>query len=459
MVEHALNNAKCALWVPPGMGKSVVGLTVAKAARRFGDDPRPTLVLGPLRVAREVWSDEVQKWEHLEGCTVQPVVGTLAERLNALKAKADVYTINYESLPWLLDKLKGQPWPFGRIIADEASKLKGLRVSIQTSKKGNDFVRGQGSTRAKALSKVVAAKDGPSAFLELTGTPASNGVKDLWGQLWFLDQGKRLGRTYTGFQARWFDTDYNGRTLVPRPYAFTQITEACRDLCLSVEPPPMAAPYVTERVVTLDKKTMAVYLEMEKRMFVELKGVEIEAFNAAAKTMKCLQIANGALYTEEGNNSKFAVLHDAKLDELESIVEECGGAPLLVAYHFDSDLARLRKRFPHGLNLAVAKDLARAKAGEGTVWFGHPGSVAHGIDGLQHHCNRLAVFGHWWDLEQYQQIVERIGPMRQFQANTGKPVYIYHILARDTIDEVVVARRDAKQSVQDAVLDYMKRKK
>ena len=222
------------------MGKTVVALTVLNNLQLSGDDTRPALILAPLRVAEFTWSDEAAKWEHLTDLSVQPLVGDPAQRQKGLAKPARAFTLNYEQLVWLVEKFKNEPWPFGTLVLDEATKLKGLRVSLQTSKKGTEFVKGQGSVRAKALSKIAFKPGGVSGVLELTGAPAPNGLKDLWGQVWFLDAGRRLGRTFTGFKSRWFETGYDEHTLIPRPYAHAQIMEACRDLCLSVEPPPMS---------------------------------------------------------------------------------------------------------------------------------------------------------------------------------------------------------------------------
>jgi hypothetical protein len=455
MLAHALEHPRSALWVPMGAGKSVVTLSAIDILQLSGEDRRPALVLAPLRVAQHVWPDEVAKWTHLNHIEVEPILGSPAQRLKALRSDhASVFTTNYENLEWLVDQFRGAPWPFGTLVLDEATKLKSLRVSMQTSKTGKQFLTGQGSVRAKALASV---SDKFSRVVELTGTPSPNGLKDLWGQLWFLDQGQRLGRTFEGFKGRWFQQSFDGYGMIPLPFAHDQIMERCHDLCLSIELPPMPDPIVSVVPVDLPPKARAIYAEMEKRMFAEVHGHEVEAFGAAARTMKCLQMANGAVYVGEDNN-EFVETHDAKLQALESIVNEAAGAPVLVAYHFKSDLARLKKAFPHGLDIATPEGLRRAKKGEGTVWFGHPASIGHGVDGLAEHCNIAAFFGHWWDLEQYLQFVGRIGPVRQLQTGRNKAVFLHFIVATDTVDEAVVARRDSKTEVQDVLMNYMKRK-
>jgi SNF2 family DNA or RNA helicase len=189
---------------------------------------------------------------------------------------------------------------------------------------------------------------------------------------------------------------------------------------------------------------------------MELESHEVEAFGAAARTIKCLQLANGAAYVGEGN-TEFIEVHEAKLQALESIVEEAAGAPILVAYHFKSDLARLQRTFPAGRALdADPRTIQDWNAGRIPVLFAHPASAGHGLN-LQDGGNTLAFFGHWWNLEEYQQIIERIGPTRQAQAGHDRPVFIHHIVATDTVDEMVMARRDSKAEVQDILMQAMKR--
>jgi len=251
----------------------------------------------------------------------------------------------------------------------------------------------------------------------------------------------------------------DGYGIVPLPFAQEQIQDRLRDLCLSLEAKDyfdLAEPIVNVIRVELPKKARALYDDMEKRMFMELESHEVEAFGAAARTIKCLQLANGAAYVGEGN-TEFIEVHDAKLQALESIVEEAAGAPILVAYHFKSDLARLQRTFPAGRALdADPRTIQDWNAGRIPVLFAHPASAGHGLN-LQDGGNTLAFFGHWWNLEEYQQIIERIGPTRQAQAGHDRPVFIHHIVATDTVDEMVMARRDSKAEVQDILMQAMKR--
>lgn len=449
IIQHILRTPRCAVWAGMGMGKSVATLTALDMLALL--DPAPALVLAPLRVAASTWPDEARKWEHLRGVIVVPVVGDAAQRRAALKQPATVYTTNYENLPWLIEHF-GDAWPFHTVVADESTRLKSFRLR-------------QGGKRAQALAAIAHRKIG--RFIELTGTPSPNGLVDLWGQLWFLDRGVRLGRSFSAFRNRWFQSvqlgaDRNAVRLDPLPFAQTQIEDRLRDLCIALEAKDyfdIAQPIINTIRVHLPTKARQMYREMEREMFLALdSGAEVEAFNAASKTIKCLQLANGAIYTDETGDT-WEEAHDVKLQALQEVVEEAAGMPVLVAYHFKSDLVRLQRALPQGRLLDSNPQTIRDwNAGKIPVLFAHPASAGHGLN-LQDGGNILAFFGHWWDLEQYQQIVERIGPTRQAQAGHNRPVFIHHIVAADTVDEIVMARRESKREVQDLLLDAMKNRK
>lgn len=448
MVDLALDRPRCAIWAGMGLGKTSSALTALDALELV--DPGPALVIAPLRVAQSTWPDEAAKWAHLRNVEVSAVVGTPEARRAALRRPASVYTTNYENIPWLVAHF-GDKWPFRKVVADESTRLKSFRLR-------------QGGKQAHALGRV--AHDKIDRFIELTGTPAPNGLQDLWGQAWFLDRGERLGRSFDAFRSRWFrtlqvGTDRHAVRLEPLPHARGEIEERLRDLCLSLNAQEyfdIAAPIVNVIRVELPGKARSLYREMEREMFLELDcGSEIEAFNAASRTMKCLQLANGAIYTDD-TRAAFAEIHDAKLQALEDVIEEASGMPVLVAYHFQHDLARLLRTFPKGRALDQDPQTLRDwNAGRIPVLFAHPASAGHGLN-LQDGGNILAFFGHWWDLEQYQQIIERIGPTRQAQAGHNRPVFVHHIVARGTVDELVMERREGKREVQDLLLEAMKRR-
>lgn len=457
MIDHAINNPRCALFAGMGVGKGVSALTALDAVSLV-DDVYPALVLGTLRVARKVWSTEAAKWSHLKHLRVQKVIGSTNERAAALQRPGDLFTLNYENLPWLVERL-GEAWPFKTVIADESTRLKNFRLK-------------QGGKRAQALGKIAHSR--VRRWINLTGTPSPNGLRDLWGQTWFLDEGQRLGRTFSGFEERWFaykrrqDAITKKVEIVPviMPTADREIHDRIRDLCLSVDLADyvdLAEPMRHVVKVDLPPKARALYNDMEREMFIALAGGhEVEAVNAASKTIKCLQLANGAVYLDpdatESTAREFVEVHDRKLEALADIVGEAGGMPVIVAYQFKSDLARLLKAFPQGRVLQTEQDEDDFKAGRVPILFCHPASAGHGIDGFQDVTNILVFFGHWWDLELRDQIIGRIGPVRQMQSGHNRPVFIYDIVAEDTVDELVLARHNTKRSVQDLLLDAMKRR-
>jgi len=440
--DHILDTPRCAIWAGMGLGKSVSSLNAIDAIT-LADDA-PVLVLAPLRVARSTWPDEARKWQHLAGMNVMPIVGSEAERRAALRFDAQVYATNYEQLPWLVEHW-GERWPYRTVIADESTKLKSFRLR-------------QGGQRAQALGKVAHTKI--KRFVQLTGTPSPNGLADLWGQAWFLDAGQRLGRTYSAFTQRWFSTSPDGYGIKAMPHAQAEIQDKLRDLCLTVDAKDwfdLREPIVNNIFVELPIKARMHYREMEKQMFTQMDEHAVEAFGAAARTIKCLQIANGAAYVGE-SNSEWKELHDAKLQALESVVEESGGMPILVAYHFKSDLARLQRAFPQGRQLdADPRTIRDWNAGRIPLLFAHPASAGHGLN-LQDGGNILVYFSHWWNLEERMQILERIGPTRQMQAGHDRPVFVHNIIARDTVDEMVMERVATKREVQDILLAAMKTK-
>jgi SNF2 family DNA or RNA helicase len=442
MINHLLEHERCALFCAMGAGKSASVLTALDTLQLAGED-HPVLVLAPLRVARTTWPEEVRKWSHLRGMSVMPIVGNEAERRAALRYDAQVYTCNYEQLEWLVNYF-GERWPFRTVIADEMSKLKSFRLR-------------QGGRRAAALAKVAHHK--VRRFIGLTGTPASNGLQDLWGSVWFIDQGKRLGRTFDSFKQRWFQRSYDGFGSIALPHAQEQIQAALKDVCLTVDLKDyvdIADPVVSNVYVDLPPKARGLYKDMEKQMFMELSGHEVEAFNAAARTIKCLQLASGACIVDDKGN--WERIHDAKIEALEDIVEEANGAPVLVAYKFKADLARIMSAFPKARQLdsdpTTIKDW---NAGRIPLLLAHPASAGHGLN-LQDGGNVLVFFGVDWNLEEHMQIIERIGPTRQMQAGHNRVVFIYRIIARDTVDELVLERLDGKREIQDILLSAMKRR-
>lgn len=446
IISHIIKNKRCAVFAGMGMGKTSSTLFALDYIKRLYDEG-PALVLAPLRVASSTWVDEVAKWDDLD-LTVSAIVGTQAQRLKALNTPADVYTTNYENIPWLIKTL-GDKWNFTTIVADESTKLKGFRLG------------GGGGSRAKALSKVAFAK--VTRFIELTGTPSPNGLLDLWGQMYFVDHGERLGRTFSAYTSTYFTQKRVGATPFavtydPCTWARDRIQERLKDVCISLNAADyfdLEDPIVSPVYVDLPPKVRKVYDGLQRDMYAELEnGEEIDAVSAAAKTVKCLQVASGAIYSEDG--SSWTELHDEKIEALKSIVEEAAGMPVLVSYHWKSDLDRLLTAFPKGRALDKdPKTIRDWNAGKIPVLFAHPASAGHGLN-LQDGGNILVFFSHWWNLETRLQIIERIGPTRQAQAGHSRPVFIYNIIARNTVDDLVIKRCETKRAVQDLLLEALK---
>jgi SNF2 family DNA or RNA helicase len=453
MWGHIVGHRRSMLFVPMGMGKTS-SVLMAISILLMSGSARKVLVLAPLRVAQSTWPDEAKKWAEFSHLRVSAIIGTPTERLAALRVEADIYTINYDNLVWLIETV-GDKWFWDMVVSDEITRLKSFRTK-------------QGGKRAQALGKV--AHERVKRWVGLTGTPVPNGVKDLWGQMWFIDQGARLGSTYTAFMNRWFGfrnakdaANNSGKAYVERvpfPHAQKEIEVLVKDVCLTLDVKDwfdVKEPVVNTLYVDLPPKQRKHYREMERELYTVLENNEIEAFGAAAKTIKCLQMASGAAYIN-GSNDEWVEMHDEKLQALESIIEEAAGASVLVAYHFKSDLARIQRRFPQARVLdKKPQTILDWNEGRIGLLLAHPASAGHGLN-LQDGGNILVFFSHWWSLEERQQIVERIGPVRQLQAGHDRPVFIHQIVARNTVDEDVIARILTKQDVQDVLLQALKRR-
>ena len=442
-IQHLRSVPFCGLWADMGLGKSVSALTAtAQLIDRLY--VHRTLVVAPLRVAQMVWAQEAAKWDHLQHLSVRLIRGTPEQRLRIAHEDAAIHVINYDNLVWLV-KARGGKWPWDQVILDESSKIKNMN-----------------SWRSRALWHV---RPRIRHLKQLTGTPASRGLEDLYGQVLLLDKGQRLGRTKSQFLGRWFYPDpYDQTKFHPKDGALESITETLRDVCLSLrardyfdlnEIPPIDVP------VELPVKRKPEYRKLEREMFLELEQGAIDSPTAAATTGKCQQFANGQVWlgTPEDSKREWAPVHDAKLEALQEIIDGIGGKPLLVAYWFKPDLARLKAAFPHGEVLDQNPETeARWNRGEIPLLFAHPDSAGHGLN-LQHGGHHIAFFSLTWNLELYQQIIERLGAVRQYQAGYDRPVYVYRIVAQNTIDELMLHRLDTRASTQDVLKDAMRRRK
>lgn len=450
IANFILENKRCAIWSYMGSGKTTACLDALDVLKIVGCKGK-TLIVSPKTVARDVWPGETRKFDAFRHFKVSVLIGTPDERDRALRSDSDIYSVSFDLLPWL------QAHPdcpnFTTIIVDESSKLRNFRGSFQRHPKtGKVYLRSGGVKRGMALAR-LAWKSSVERFVELTGTPSPKGVANLWGQIWFLDRGKRLGNSFKAFANRWFIKDFSGYGIRPRPGADEEIASRISDLVLIVKPSQIDLPVIVDVPVKLPDEARAMYRAAEKAGLLELsKDNVVTAMNVAARMGKCSQIANGAVYDAEG---AWHAVHDEKLEALDRIVEEFDGTPILVAYTYKHDLARLRKSFPQGVALeGKAETIAVWNKGQIPLMFLHPASAGHG-NNFQDGGNVIVFFGLDWDLELYQQVIERIGPARQKQSGHDRPVFVYRIVAEGTIDEQKLVILDGRASAQDALREKL----
>lgn len=446
ITSYIIDNPRANIWSKMGTGKTASALTALDIMYSVGCYPHKTLVIAPARVAANTWPAECEKWAHLKDLKMVTLTGGPAERIKALRSDFQIATINYENIPWLIQTCAND-WPFRFVIADESVKLKNFRIT-------------QGGIRARALG-LVAHKQ-VDRWVNLTGAPAPNGYADLWGQNWFIDCGRRLGKSYEAYKERFFcyatDPNINKHAkLVPVEHGTEIIQHLLQDVTITIESKDhfnLPEQFNNVIKIPLPKAILKQYKQLERDFFVKIEGQEIAAFSAAAKSIKCLQAAAGAIYLQPGSK-EWAWLHDAKIDALRDVIEEANGAPVMVSYWWDSDLERLKKAFPQGRELDRKRTTEDAwNRGDIPILFVQPQSAGHGLN-LQYGGNIIAFFSLWWDLDPYTQVIERIGPVRQAQAKLDRPVYVHHLVAERTLDEAVYARLQSKDRVQSVLMRYM----
>lgn len=430
-----LKNPYCALWAKPGMGKTPLVYAALDILKMAGSNYFPALVLAPLNVCKLVWPVQAKKFRQFHGLKVVLLTGTKAQRERALQERGDVYVINYELVPWLVSRL-GPKWPFKILIPDEATQLKNYRL------KG-------GGTRSSALAMMV---DRFMRVIELSGTPSPNGLKDLWGQLYFLDKGQRLCHSYTAFLERWFTEDRYTGEIVPKPNAETEIYAAIADITLALRPEDwfdIDEPIFMEKHVELSPEVLKLYEKMETEFYLELdEDCEIDALNAMALSTKLLQIASGTVYDNEGST---VPIHEAKIDALRSVMAESGGEPVITVYQYRSQIKALQEAFPGTRVFDGKATQDEWNAGRIQHMLIHPKSAGHGVD-LQDGGRTMVFFTGTWNLEHRLQVIERIGPMRQIQSGHPRAVMVYDLIANDTIDIDVLARMQGKLTIQEALM-------
>ncbi|WP_426707565.1 SNF2-related protein [Corynebacterium auriscanis] len=432
--QHAINYMRhhptAALFLDMGLGKSVISLTAIQ--HMLTDDftaIRP-LVIAPLRVARDTWTEEIHKWDHLNNLRPAVMVGTPTQRLRALHANADIWIINRENLPWLDKQLHGT-WPFDTVIIDELSSFKSHQ-----------------SKRFKVLKK---HRPHINRIYGLTGTPAPNSLLDIWAPFRLIDQGARLGDTITGYRDKYFTPGRrNGHIVYDwklKPGAEDRIHGAISDITLSmkaIDHLDMPEATIIDRRVTLDTTAQAAYRRLRDDMVADIGGDIVDAGSAGVLAGKLQQLAAGAIYVDEDHN--FRQIHDAKLDALDDIIEEANGQTVLVAFWFKHDLARLKARYPTGRLLDTDADMAAWKRGRLPIAFIHPASAGHGLN-LQSGGHILVWFTPIWSLELFEQTNGRLN--RQGQTH---PVTIIRIIANNTIDTHITKALEKKDTTQQALI-------
>ena len=430
-VDFINDNAKCALWLDMGLGKTVSSLTaITDLIDSFAVNK--VLIIAPLRVANSTWHNEIGNWQHLQHLSYSICTGPEKKRIAALTRTADIYIINRENITWLV-KHYDKKWPFDMVVIDESSSFKSST-----------------SQRFKALRKALPYID---RLVELTGTPTSNGLLDLWAQMYLLDFGERLGRNMTAYKNRFFESDYMGYKYTPRKHANEQIYNLIDDLCMTM----LAKDYLElpQRIdlrvpVTLPAKLQKEYETLERDFVALLDDEQIEVLNAAALAGKLLQFCNGAVYTDENKN--WSELHDLKIKALQDIVDDNPNENILVAYNFKTDLVRLQKAFPDAVVLDKAGDcIADWNDGKIKILLAHPASAGHGLN-LQHGGSMIVWFGLNWSLELVQQFNARL-----YRQGQTKPVRIVSIVADGCIDDKVTDAILNKAITQRDLLNALKK--
>ena len=437
-IEYIREHPVAAVLLDMGLGKTSITLTALNDLLFDYFDVHKILVIAPLRVARNTWSGEIGKWEHLMDLQYSIIVGTEKERKAALEKRADIYIINRENIQWLIEK-SGYPFDFDMIVVDELSSFKN-----------------HDAKRFKALMKV---RPRVKRIVGLTGTPSSNGLMDLFAEFKLLDMGERLGRFIGHYRVNYFKPDKMNGPIVysykPLPGAEQRIYDAISDITISMKATDhlQMPELVSSRYeVQMDDKEKEKYDSMKEQLVLSLPEGEVTAANAASLSGKLLQMANGAIYTDDG---EITLVHDRKLDALEDLIEAANGKPVLVAYWFKHDLQRIMLRLTEKKILFEKLDtdasIAKWNKGKIPVALIHPTSAGHGLN-LQSGGNVLVWFGLTWSLELYQQTVARLWR----QGQTEGTVVVEHIIMAGTIDERVMKALEMKDNTQSALIDAVK---
>lgn len=431
--EFIENHKTAAIFLDMGLGKTIITLTAINDLCFDTFEVQKVLVIAPLRVARDTWSAEIEKWEHLKHLKYSVVIGTETERLAALNTPADIYIINRENVVWLVED-SGFPFDFDMAVIDELSSFKSHR-----------------SKRFKSLMKV---RPVIKRMVGLTGTPSSNGLMDLWAEFKLLDMGKRLGRFITHYRDEFFRPDKrNGQVIFsykPKDGAEDEIYRRISDITISMkaaEHLKMPDCVMNTVSVNLSEKEMKMYKALKTDLVLSVGNREIDAVNAGALSNKLSQMANGAVYDE---NKTYIEIHSRKLDALEDLIEQANGKPVLVAYWFKHDFERIQKRVDVR-EIKSSKDIADWNSGKISIGIIHPASAGHGLN-LQTGGSTLIWFGLTWSLELYRQTNARLWR----QGQKSDVVIIHHIITKGTIDEHIMRALQNKEKTQSDLIDAVK---
>ena len=432
-IDYIKTHPVAAVLLDMGLGKTVISLTAIADLLFDSFLAHRILVVAPLRVARDTWPAELQKWTHLQHLTFSIAVGSVKERRAALMTAADITIINRENLQWLIED-SGFPFDYDMVVIDELSSFKNHQ-----------------SKRFRSLMKV---RPKVKRIIGLTGTPSSNGLMDLWAEFRLLDMGKRLGRFITEYRNNYFAPDKRNGMIIysykPQPYAEELIYRQISDITISMKSTDhlqMPELISSQYEVKLSKEERQRYEELKKDLVLQLPDGEVTAANAASLTGKLSQLANGAIYADTGDTIEF---HDRKLDALEDILEAANGKPVLVAYWFKHDLERIKRRFTVR-EIKESQDITDWNAEKIPVAVIHPASAGHGLN-LQAGGSTLIWFGLTWSLELYQQTNARLWR----QGQTSGTVVIEHIITKGTIDERILKALSQKELTQTALIDAVK---
>ena len=434
ILEHPI----AAILLDMGLGKTAITLTALCDLLFDSFEAHRVLVIAPLRVASQTWPDELRKWEHLSNLRFSVAVGTEAERKAALRAKADIYIINRENVQWLIED-SGIPFNYDTVVIDELSSFK--------------------NHQTKRFRSLMKARHKVKRVIGLTGTPSSNGLMDLWAEYRLLDMGQRLGRFIGQYRTAYFIPDKrNGQVIFsykPLPNAEKQIYDKIADITISMKSTDhltMPELVTAEYPVTLSGKERERYDDLKQDLVLKLAGGDVTAANAAALSGKLCQMANGAVYGDDGIIHH---IHDRKLDALEDLIEAANGKPVLVAYWFKHDLerisARLKERHIPFTKLDTSGSITSWNEGAWPVALIHPASAGHGLN-LQSGGSTIIWFGLTWSLELYQQTNARLWR----QGQNADTVVLHHIIAKNTIDERVMKALRDKDKTQTALIDAVK---